>query len=95
MTAIELYKFIERNDIEWHYATNEVREEDVMILPTILQINDFIKLLPISIFENGVVCVMKYGYFVYWMKDICEHCDIELSEVFDKSKDKLVYLRME
>ena len=84
MTAIELYKFIEENNIEWHYEDNE-GAEDVIIFPYTFQIDSFYKLFTPCLFDDvGIGCIMKDGYFAFWMDDICSYYGIELSEVFKK-----------
>lgn len=88
MTAIELYKFINTNGIEWHYRDND-GTEDVLIFPYITQIEEFNKLLGSYMFDDGgIECTMMDGYFAFWMKDICEYNDIELSDIFNKEDDK-------
>jgi hypothetical protein len=86
MKALDLYKYITENNIEWHYRDNE-GEEDVLIFPFTYQIDSFIKLLTPSLFGEGIDCTLMHGYFAFWMKDICEYYGIELSEVFDRRDD--------
>ena len=83
MTELELYKFINDNDIEWHKENND-GTPDVIIFPSIYEIKDFHKiLLPSSILDDGgIECRMKDGYFAFWMKDICDHFDIDINKVF-------------
>ena len=58
-------------------------------MPVILFINDsdlsaWNELLGSHILDDeGLQCRMKDGYLCFMMKDICEHFDIELSEVFE------------
>ena len=87
MTAIELYKFIEENNIEWHYRDNE-GDEDVLIFPYTFQIDRLSKLFTPCLFDDvGIECTMRDGYFAFWMNDICNYYGIELSEVFDKENE--------
>lgn len=80
MTAIELYKFVTKNNIEWH----KVDDGDIIMFVNNYLIEDFHKMLSASIFDDeGIECCMKDGYFCFYMQHICEHYDIELSEVFD------------
>jgi len=88
MKALDLYKFIQDNNIEYHWDNNN-EERDVIIFPKIFEIEDFNALLPSGIFDDdGVQCVMKEGYFAIWMFDICESCDIELTEIFGEDPNK-------
>jgi len=89
MKAIELYKFIEDNNVEWHYQDND-GVEDVIIFPYTFDIKQFTDLLSCcTLFDDGGIEIrLMDGYIAVWMDEICEHYGIELSEVFDKEKDK-------
>ena len=89
MTAIELYKFIEENNIEFHYEDNDGKE-DVIIFPYIFHIDKFYQILNAGsiLDDDGIECILKDGYFAIWMNDICAYNGVELSEVFDKEKEK-------
>jgi hypothetical protein len=87
MTALELYKYIKNNDIEWHWIEDE-NEKDVMILPYIFQLEDFVKLLsPTDFDDEGIICNLKDGYIAIKLKYLCESNGIELSEVFPEEED--------
>jgi len=78
MTAIDLYKFITENDIEFHWV-----DDEVFMFVYIFDIDEFYKLFTSTIFDDeGITCTMKYGYFCFKMKDICEYYGIDLTEVF-------------
>lgn len=82
MKAIELYKYINENNIEWHRQDNE-GTPDVIIFPLTFQIEGFMKILSSGVFDDaGIECRIKEGYFAIWMKDICDYYGIELDEVF-------------
>jgi len=84
MKALDLYKFVTDNDIEYSYAMNG-QTEDVLIFPYYNQVSDFAKMLPKCIFDDeGIVCNMKDGYLAIWMNNICDYCEIEVGEVFKK-----------
>jgi len=82
MEAIDLYKYINDNNIEWHYQDND-GTEDVIIFPYAFQVEDFNKLIKDQVGDGGIECRMMGGYFAFWMNDICEYYGIELSKVFD------------
>jgi len=83
MKAIDLYKFVKENDIEYHWYY----DSEVFMYVEIQHIDEWNKLLGSSIFDDdGLDCIMKEGYFVFEMQNICECFDIELSEIF-KNKD--------
>jgi hypothetical protein len=49
----------------------------------IFTIEEFAKLLPSGIFDDsGIECIMKDGYFCFYMEQICNYCDIELIDIF-------------
>lgn len=88
MTAIELYKFVSDNKLEYHYNNHDGEEDVILFIPNYF-LDDFNKVLPESIFDSeGLECIMKDGYFCFWMDDICGYSGIELSEIFDKSKEQ-------
>jgi len=88
MTAIELYRFLHNNRIEWHYSENG-NEKDVIIFVEYYNVENFRKILSASMFDDeGIECSMKDGYFCFWMKYICEYYGIELSEVFIKEEEQ-------
>jgi len=87
MKALELYKFITENGVEWHSGNNR-GQNDIVIFPLVSQIEDFIKIISSSnIDDEGIDCILQDGYFVFWMRALCEYNDIELSEVFDKDEE--------
>lgn len=84
MKTLELYKFIEEHNIEYHW-----HDDDVIMFVNCRDIEEFNKLLPNTIYDDdGIESIMKDGYFCFWMRQICEYCDIEIEPVFDK-KDSL------
>lgn len=85
MEALQLYKFIQDNNIEWHRNENDGKD-DVIIFVMIYQIKEFKELLSSTILdEGGIECRMLDGYFAFWMNDICDHYGIDMNKVFDGS----------
>jgi len=84
MKAIEFYKFINENNIEFHWHENpETKERDVIFFPSYYNINDMAKLLSYNDFDDdGITCHMKDGYFGFWASDILDAHGIELSDIF-------------
>ncbi len=84
MNALKLYKFIQENYIEWHW-----RENDVIIFVEARKLEKWFKLIAghSLLDEDGIECTMKDGYLCIYMRNICEYSEIELEEVFDKSKE--------
>ena len=87
MNAIGLYKFVNQNDLEFHYVIH--KDNDVVLFVPNYHIENWNKLLGSGILdEEGLECNMKDGYFCFMMKYICEYFDIELSEVFKAEDEK-------
>lgn len=85
MTELELYKFINDNGIEYHYYNCYDKNKKIMMFVNIYDIDEFNKLLGKRIMEEeGINCVMKYGYFCFEMIEICEYFDIVPENVFTK-----------
>jgi hypothetical protein len=79
MKAIELYKFVNNNNIEYHW-----NDDDVILFVNDYDISEWNKLLGSHILDDsGLSCIMKDGYFCFKMKDICEYFDIELKDIFE------------
>jgi hypothetical protein len=81
MTELELYKFINDNNVEWHKRDNE-GTEDVVILPYIFLLEEFSKLIKDYDSDEGLILRLQKDYVGIWMKDLCEYFGIELNNVF-------------
>jgi hypothetical protein len=78
MKAIELYKFVTENEIEYHDDDN-----DIIMFVNFADISDFNKLIGgNATSERGIDCIFKDGYICFYMNNICEYFGIELSEIF-------------
>ena len=81
MTELELYKFVQRNNLEYNYHS---KEEIYLFIPFGYYLYDFTKLLDPTFFDDG-------GYEVTLMKDyiavnavgICEYYDLDCDNIFD------------
>ena len=86
--AIDFYKYIKKNSIEWHWFDNN-GVQDVIILPYTFQLEDFMELLLVTDFDDeGVKCVLKSGYVAIRLGELFENKGIELSEVFPENEDE-------
>ncbi len=84
MTELELYQFIQENNVEWHEESNR-GEKDILIFLYSFELGDFCKLLGQSILDDdGITIVLKFNYVCIWMQEICDHFGIEMSNVFKK-----------
>lgn len=81
MTELQLYKYINDNNIEWHRHENE-GVQDVIILPYTFQLEEFNELIKNYDTDGGLPCVLRNGYCGIWMKDLCEYFGIEIDNVF-------------
>jgi hypothetical protein len=83
MTELDLYKFINDNNIEWHRQDND-GTPDIIIFPFIFQLDEFYKLLKgYKTDEGGLEIRLFYGYVSVWMNEICEYYDIDIKKVFN------------
>lgn len=82
MEALDLYKFVHNNEIEYHW-----HDDDVILMINYYLLDDWNKLLGTGITdEDGISCVMKDGYFCFMMQDICDYFGIEILSIFEKNK---------
>lgn len=83
MKAIDFYKFIHDNSIEFHWCENdETNERDVVFFVAYYHVDEFRKLLSYSDFDDGIYCVMKGNCFAFWASAILSRYNIELTEIF-------------
>jgi len=81
MTELKLYKFIHDNDLEWHRYEND-GTPDVIILVDISELQEFSDLVKSYTTDEEIAIILKDGYVAIWMKDLCEHYNIEMNNVF-------------
>ena len=84
MKEITLYKFVNENDIEYHYVDSE---DDIILFVPYYLIEDFAETIGTSIMdEEGLECVLKSGYIAIMMQSICDYHNVQMFEIFDKTK---------
>lgn len=81
MTELELYKYINDNNIEWHRHDNN-GNPDVIILPYIFELEEFANLITSYTDDEGMDCRLKGKYIGIWMQDICQYYEIDMDKVF-------------
>jgi len=87
MTELELYEFIQENDIEYHSFTDEYNQKDFLIFLRFSELKDFTKILGYNFLEEeGYDIVLKQDYVCIAMRDICEYFDIDMKNIFKKEK---------
>ncbi len=87
MTALDFYKFIFKNRIEYHWADN-AEEKDVVFFVSFDEAKELNKLLDASILdESGIECHMKNGYLAFWADEILSHYGIELKDIFEEDDE--------
>ena len=85
MNAIQLYKFVNDNKIEYHWINNH---SDVVLMVNNGFIEQWCKMLGVNILsDDGIDCKMRYGYFCFDMNDICIHFGISIDEIFKSDWD--------
>lgn len=95
MTAIDFYKFIHENEIEFRWDINENGDRDVIMFPSIHHLEELNKLLSDTDFDDsGIPCRMKDGYFCFWASDILNNYNIELKEIFGVDKEHEEFLKL-
>ncbi|HNG68591.1 MAG TPA: hypothetical protein PLP63_06585 [Saprospiraceae bacterium] len=83
MTELQLYKFINDNDVEWRYDWNK-DQEDVIVFINSYLIDDFCELIKSYFDDAHIECALRDRYICVWMDDLCSHYGIELINVFPK-----------
>jgi len=82
MTELTFYKFVTENKIEWHRHINRGAPDVIAFIP-FSRIEYFKSLLSAShLMDSEVECVMKDGYFAFWMNDICDYYGVDINNVF-------------
>jgi hypothetical protein len=84
MTELELYKFVTRNELEYHWTKKDrgLVDDVILFIPHYL-IEQWSRLLGTSIMDDeGLPCVMKDTYVCFYMDDICDYFGIELINIF-------------
>jgi len=77
MNEQQLKNYIDQNRIEWHRYGNEV-----LVMPTFEQLAEFCKFIKVFSFDDGINSMLKDGYIVFGMREICEYYGIEIDNVF-------------
>lgn len=84
MKAIDLFKFVSDNEVEYHW-----HDKDVILMPDFAQTKELNKLLSPSIFDDdGIACTMRDGYFCIYMECVCSYYGIELIDVFPNKNNE-------
>jgi len=82
MTELELYKFINDNNIEWHRQEND-GNPDIIIFPYTFHLEDFCKIVKdYNTDDGGLVIRLLNGYCGIWMNDLCEYFGLDIDKVF-------------
>lgn len=81
MTALELYKFINDNNVEYTY----ISDDEVIIFPYYFQLEKFSGILTPGIFDDGgLECEMQKDYIVINIVPICNYYDIDYKDIFNE-----------
>jgi hypothetical protein len=80
MKEIDLLRFIQNNEIEYHW-----HDDNVIMFISHWDIKEFMDIIGHTHLTNGETpCMLRYGYIAIWMKDICGDFDIDMEKVFEK-----------
>ena len=90
MKAIDFYRFVHENEIEFHWAGNdETGERDVILFPSFSEMAELCKIMAPSHFDDGgIPCRMKYRYIAIWASDLLSRYGIDVVNVFGEEKDQ-------
>ena len=78
MTELQLYKFINDNDVEYHW-----HDKKCIVFINTWNIEEFNNLFDYNIFDDdGIECHMKNTYFCFEIVDICEYYGINPENIF-------------
>jgi hypothetical protein len=83
MTELQLYKFINENNIEYHWGEKQ-GIPDVIVFIDFDCIMEFTRMIPFLLDEGGINVILKETYICVWMLDICERSDIDIKNIFPK-----------
>ena len=85
MTALELYKFIEKNKIEYDWFIDKHEQLNVYIVLEAELFDEFCELLGDFVFndDEGVECILKYKYMIIPMGEICNKNGLSLEDIFE------------
>lgn len=87
MNALELYKFVQKNSLEYHWAETDSQTDVVLFVPIEL-LSEFANMLGYTILTNKEIRpVLKMNHCVFEMDSICEHFDISVHDVFEQKED--------
>ena len=81
MTELDLYKFIQQNDIEYRWQDNNGLR-DVMVWIYIIDLSIFHDLINFDYSESGIDCTLVQEHVCFWMDDICKYHDVDMKKVF-------------
>lgn len=85
MKELELYKFIQENDIEYRYQVNyETKKDDLLVWIPFYLVEEFAEMIKSINSDSPTNCCLTENYLCFWMDDICSYFGIELESVFKK-----------
>lgn len=81
MTELQLYKFVNDNNLEYHWYEHEGRQDVILFIPH-YALDKFTSLIKHNLEEEGMEVTLKDCYICVWMYDLCENNDIHLTDIF-------------
>ena len=87
MTALELYRFVVENKLEYNRFENDNGEVEVLLFIEFYNLKYFAEMLGPGAFDDeGIPCTMKDGYVCVEMSLVCDWFDIDIDEVFKEEQ---------
>jgi len=83
MSELDLYKFIQDKNVEYHWYRNEKDESKRTPYLFVMfdDLKEFTKLLGFIFFEEGHETIIKQDYVCFDGDEICEYFGLETSKV--------------
>jgi predicted CDP-diglyceride synthetase/phosphatidate cytidylyltransferase len=81
MTELNLYKFINENNIEWHYE-----QDGIYMFVSFYLLKEFTAMIRTYLSDSVFEVVLKDTYICLKINEICEYFDININNIFNKDK---------
>jgi hypothetical protein len=85
MTELQLYKFMNKNNIEYH--NNISKKNDYIVFIDFNNLSEFCELCEYNFFDDGGQdVILKKGYICIYASVICDYFGIEINNVFTNER---------
>ena len=85
MTALELYKFINENTLEWRWQEDENNDDNVILFIPFDYLEEFTKLINLDYINDGYHrVIMKGDSICIFLDEVCSAYGLDINEIFEK-----------